>query len=73
MVVRRVGTPGATPSMVAGTPHYRRESKQELVDLVRNHWDTSNVKETDVLVNFLYSVSHQGIKQINFQRGGLID
>ncbi|QSZ33525.1 hypothetical protein DSL72_005093 [Monilinia vaccinii-corymbosi] len=50
-----------SPSMVRKKEH-KRQSKDQLANAVRKHFNSQSVNETEVIVNFLYKVRYQDKK-----------
>ncbi|KAI1853307.1 hypothetical protein JX265_000194 [Neoarthrinium moseri] len=61
LVLSRPGSIGLQSPTMARRREYKRQSKEELVQVVRKHFNGLGVQENDVVVNFLHRVKNPGI------------
>ncbi|KAI2602840.1 hypothetical protein GGR54DRAFT_465011 [Hypoxylon sp. NC1633] len=62
-VLSRPGIGLRSPTMARKQEH-RRQSKEELTNVVRKHFNALGVQETDVIVDFVHRVRNPGIVKI---------
>lgn len=68
-VLTQPGSIGLYSPTVARKREFRRQSKDQLANTVRTHFNSQGVQENDVIVEFLHRVKRGGISKLKSKKG----